>query len=63
MSQIVVATSFSSAFKAGLTDPVVFVGILLAQRLVAWLPAELRDWLVEYIVEPIGRLADFISLT
>jgi hypothetical protein len=33
----------SAAFKAGLTDPVVFVSILLVQRLFAWLPAEHRD--------------------
>jgi hypothetical protein len=54
--QVLYALGFSSLFKIGVTEPVLFLGILVVKRLVKQLPAELRDNLVEYVLEPLSRL-------
>jgi hypothetical protein len=54
--QILYALGFSTLFKIGVTEPVLFLGILAVKRLFNRLPEELREYVIEVLIEPLENL-------
>jgi hypothetical protein len=52
--QVLYALGYSSLFKIGVTEPVLFLAITAIKRLFVRMPAELRDYLLEVLIEPLA---------